>query len=121
MYPENDNDYTEVSLTEVREDTDGWIVRGSHGFSFFVPSSSPIEPKVDMSARIYSRGIGYAIRGLFIADQKVYYRSREDDIVHQDEQRFGKDAAALLEKWDNGDVTHSIEMGGLGPGYEQAI
>ena len=27
----------------------------------------------------------------------------------------------LLEAWDNGDIIWSIECGGLGPGYEQAI
>ena len=27
----------------------------------------------------------------------------------------------LLEAWDKGDIIHTIEMGGLGPGYEQAI
>ena len=26
-----------------------------------------------------------------------------------------------LKRWDNGEVVWSIEMGGLGPGYEQAI
>lgn len=27
----------------------------------------------------------------------------------------------LLEKWDRGEVVHTIEMGGMGPGYEQAL
>ena len=27
----------------------------------------------------------------------------------------------MLNKWDNGETVWSIEMGGLGPGYEQAI
>lgn len=27
----------------------------------------------------------------------------------------------ILEKWDNGQTIWSIEMGGLGPGYEQAL
>lgn len=27
----------------------------------------------------------------------------------------------ILEKWDNGQIVWSIEMGGLGPGYEQAL
>lgn len=30
-------------------------------------------------------------------------------------------AAQLLAAWDEGDSIHSLEMGGLGPGYEQAI
>ncbi len=27
----------------------------------------------------------------------------------------------ILRKWDNGETLQSIEMGGIGPGYEQAI
>lgn len=29
--------------------------------------------------------------------------------------------AEMVEAWDNGDAVWSVEMGGLGPGYEQAI
>lgn len=31
------------------------------------------------------------------------------------------DAKEAVERWDNGETIWSIEMGGLGPGYEQAI
>lgn len=34
---------------------------------------------------------------------------------------YAKDAAEQLRRWDAGDSIWSIEMGGLGPGYEQAI
>lgn len=34
---------------------------------------------------------------------------------------YGKDAAEWLRRWDAGEIVHTIEMGGLGPGYEQAI
>ena len=30
-------------------------------------------------------------------------------------------AAELVAAWDRGDLVPTIEMGGLGPGYEQAI
>lgn len=32
-----------------------------------------------------------------------------------------KTAQEMLSAWDAGDLINSIEMGGLGPGYEQAI
>src|SRR2546425_352652 len=32
-----------------------------------------------------------------------------------------KDAREQLRRWDTGETIWSIEMGGLGPGYEQAI
>jgi hypothetical protein len=34
---------------------------------------------------------------------------------------YGKDAAEWLRRWDAGEIVHTIEMGGLGPGYEQCI
>jgi hypothetical protein len=35
--------------------------------------------------------------------------------------RPAPDAREQLRRWDNGDSIWSIEMGGIGPGYEQAI
>lgn len=37
------------------------------------------------------------------------------------QQFYGIDAAEWLRRWDNGDIVWSVEMGGLGPGYEQCI
>ena len=34
---------------------------------------------------------------------------------------YGADAADWLARWDAGRIVWSIEMGGLGPGYEQSI
>lgn len=36
-------------------------------------------------------------------------------------QLYGADAAEWLKRWDAGDTVWTIEMGGMGPGYEQAI
>lgn len=38
-----------------------------------------------------------------------------------DENPYGANAREWLAKWDAGEIVWSIEMGGLGPGYEQAI
>lgn len=38
-----------------------------------------------------------------------------------DDGLYPADAKDALERWDKGDTVWSIEMGGLGPGYEQAI
>ena len=41
---------------------------------------------------------------------------------NDDAERYGKDASEWVKRWDKGDRSiWSIEMGGLGPGYEQAI
>lgn len=34
---------------------------------------------------------------------------------------YGADAAEWLLHWDRGDIVHTIEMGGISPGYEQCI
>lgn len=34
---------------------------------------------------------------------------------------YGEDAAEWLRRWDAGQTVWTIEMGGLGPGYEQCI
>ena len=36
-------------------------------------------------------------------------------------ERYGADATEWLKRWDAGDIVWTIEMGGMGPGYEQAI
>ena len=35
--------------------------------------------------------------------------------------KYPKNVKEAVEKWDKGETLWSIEMGGLGPGYEQAI
>jgi hypothetical protein len=43
-------------------------------------------------------------------------------MIAEDEKiMYGADAVEWLKRWDNGDSIWSIEMGGLGPGYEQCI
>jgi len=35
--------------------------------------------------------------------------------------KFAAECRELLEKWDNGETIWTLEMGGMGPGYEQCI
>jgi len=39
----------------------------------------------------------------------------------QAQQVYGLDSAEWLSRWDDNKIVWSVEMGGLGPGYEQAI
>lgn len=34
---------------------------------------------------------------------------------------YPKSAAEAVEKWDRGEIVWTLDMGGMGPGYEQAI
>jgi hypothetical protein len=40
-----------------------------------------------------------------------------DDVI----ALYGADASDWLARWDRGEIVHTIEMGGLSPGYEQCI
>lgn len=44
-----------------------------------------------------------------------------DEVSQRDMDLFGEDAREWLRRWDSGRPVWSIEMGGLGPGYEQCI
>ena len=39
----------------------------------------------------------------------------------QAQKMYGLDAAEWLSRWDKNETVWTVEMGGLGPGYEQAI
>lgn len=121
MYP-NDEQFKETTITNVRDEGEGyWSIQLSSGWHFIVPATSPVEPKEGMVARFYGKGIGFAVRGLFLDGQKVFYRTEAEDNEKYEIDTYGADAADWLKRWDEGRVCWSIEMGGLGPGYEQCI
>mgnify|MGYP003553510956 CR=1 FL=1 len=118
----NDNEYQDDTITEVSGNAvNGWSITKKDGWSFWVPADSPVEPVVGMAVRMYSRGIGYTVRGLVLDGQTVFYRTEAEDKEHTANQMYGKDATELLAKWDADDGVWSVAMGGFGPGYEQAL
>lgn len=121
MYPMNDEQFDETTVATVRDEGKGWSIGRADGWSFFVPAPSPVEPKEGMSARFYGKGIGSTVRGLFLDGKKVFYRTEEEDREKNEIDCYGADAADWLKRWDDGGSVWSIEMGGLGPGYEQCI
>jgi hypothetical protein len=48
-------------------------------------------------------------------------RSKDGGSSRAESDLFGESAEEWLRRWDAGDNVWSIEMGGLGPGYEQTI
>jgi hypothetical protein len=117
----DDDEFEEVSIASVRECPGGWEIKRSDGWSFLVERTSPVVPRPGMRARFYGRGIGFRVRGLFLDDAQVFYRTDSEDDHHFRELLYGKDCAELLRRWDAGRCIHTVVMGGLGPGYEQAI
>ena len=117
MYPEHDEQFEESRIAKV----DGNSFERDDGWSFFVPSESPIVPRVGMVATFYGKGIGYTVRGLFLDGERVFYRTEAEEAEYREIEICGADAADWLKRWDADKGVWSISMGGVGPGYEQAI
>jgi hypothetical protein len=125
MFPENDAEFEDSIIDKVEpQKGGGWaITRG--GWGFYVPPTMDeaglVEPTVGMTCRMYGRGMGAPVRGLFLDGRKVFYRTEAEDKEHHEIEAYGADAAAWLSRWDDGKIVWTIEMGGLGPRYEQCI
>lgn len=120
-YP-NDDEFEEVAIAKVGERHEtGWGIQREDGWSFFVPIDAPVAPKPGMVARFYGRGIGSRVRGLYLDGTCVFYRTEAEDKEAAEIELYGASAADWLSRWDEGRGVWSIEMGGMGPGYEQAI
>lgn len=118
----NDDQFEDVKIKAVQGDAKtGWQIDREDGWCFFIDKDSPIEPKAGMTARMYGKGIGSPFRGVFLDGRKVFYRTEAEDADHREIQMYGADATDWLSRWDAGKSVWSIEMGGLGPGYEQCI
>lgn len=121
MFPVNDSEFEEHELSKVSKDGDGWIITRSDGACIWVPNVDGFEPRAGMTARFYGKGFGYPVRGIFINGVKMYYRTKQEQKVHHEISLYGADCADWLARWDKGESVWSIEMGGLGPSYEQCI
>ena len=120
-YPENDLQFEEIKIVRVNVCETGYQIGREDGFSFWVAKESGVVPEVGQVARFYGDGIGRPVRGLFLNGVKVFYRTEAEFQEHHEIETYGKDAQDWLDRWDAGKTVWSISMGGLGPGYEQAI
>lgn len=123
-YPLNDDDFEEVTIDSVHAEEGkhgGWSITRSDGWSFFIPKTSRVAPKVGMLARFYPKGVGFSVRGLFLNGQEAFYRTDDEQRQHERDERYGKNAADLVRKWDADETIWSITLGGFGPRYEQAL
>ena len=121
-YPKNDNQFEESVVDKIggSKDTDWWI-SSKEGTLSLLENNNCIEPVVGMSVRYYGKGMGYPVRGVFLDGKEVYYRTEEEHEKKSKIDTYGADAKDWLARWDKGRSVWSIEMGGLGPGYEQCI
>jgi len=118
QYPADDADFQEHTIQKVEQQEGGTFTISWDGWCLWCGEECPVTPEAGQLARLYGRG---AIRGLFINGVKVWYRTESEQREYSDIQLYGADAQDWLKRWDDGDTVWSIEMGGLGPGYEQCI
>lgn len=75
-FPRRDTEFEDQTVRSVdSRGEDGWGITMGNGWSFWVPSTSPIPPTAGMHVRMYGKGIGYDVRGLFLDGRKVFYRT----------------------------------------------
>jgi hypothetical protein len=119
-FPADDSQFKDNVIESVSRDGESYTIT-CDGWSLWCGKDCPIEPKAGQIARQYGRGIGSTVRGLFIDGAKIWYRSEAEQAEYQEIEMYGADAADWLARWDAGKGVWSIEMGGIGPGYEQCI
>jgi hypothetical protein len=117
-----DKSYTDHTICSVRSyDGGGHEVTLDDGLCLGIPKETPVIPFKGMQIRLYGHGLGSPVRGIVLDGHVVYYRTEEEDSNYRDAQMYGEDATEWLRRWDAGESVWSVAMGGLGPGYEQAI
>ena len=99
---DEDFEFQDHLITEVQGNKDGWTL-DMNGMCFHCPKVSdtgePVDPlpAAGTTARMYGKGFGYPVRGLYVNGQRVFYRTPEQEKQkHRDwcaEQKREKRAA----------------------------
>lgn len=109
-----------IEKTEACSDGDYACLLDS-GWSFYIFGKHGVIPKVGDKLTLWGKGIGYSVRGIAINDVVLYYKTEEEARIKHLKDTYGKSIEDWLKRWDSGYSVWSVSMGGLGPGYEQAI
>jgi len=81
----NDKHFEDILIKNVSEESDGYSVTRTDGWSFYVYKKHKIVPKIDDTMRFYGRGIGSTVRGLAINGKVIYYKTEDqEDKEHED-------------------------------------
>ena len=82
LYPADDDQFEENTIDKVVPYDDGYEIHFDDGMVFGINKTEGVEPVSGSSVRLYGKGIGYAIRGVFVDGKKVYYRTEEEEKEH---------------------------------------
>lgn len=83
-YPENDNEFYENVLEKVTDEDDHWAITIEGGTTWVPKRKDGFEPVAGMNARLYGRGFGYPVRGVFIDGYEFKYMTvQQQDDAHK--------------------------------------
>lgn len=91
MTKEQDTEFKEFPIEEVRVESSGYIVAKLDGGWLGIGQKDglPVMPEVGMIIRTYGRGLGYAVRGIDINGVEIRYQTPEQE--RQENERYLKD------------------------------
>jgi hypothetical protein len=130
-FPENDNEFQEMVVDHVTDEETGYVIRIGNQCTY-IDKSYGVFVKTGDKIRIYGKGFGYTIRGIFINGKEVYYQTVEEfdrDLKERarerDEERIKRVQDLEQELIDNPPDEPFAwqpgmgEISGFGGGYEQ--
>lgn len=123
---DNDTEFEETTIIEVRDLGDTYDIKRKEGWNFFVDKKHGVEPKVGMKARFYGGGIGRTVRGLMLDDKMVFYKTPEEldeehkKWVENTRKEYQEEHKKLMEKIKDEEPFETIDISGMGSGYERA-
>lgn len=121
-FPKDDLEFIDTTIKRVTKEKSGWAIERADGWSFWISPDSPVTPREGMVARFYGgTSGGSVVRGVFLDAQLIFYRTIKEQKEFSANALYGKDIHEWIERWDANQSVWSIAMGGIGPGYEQAI
>lgn len=66
-------------------------------------------------------GVQISVTAMLSRDENIIVARKSLGLPEKDPPLHPKTALDALARWDKGETVFTVEMGGLGPGYEQAI
>lgn len=108
VYPMYDDEYENDVIDGVHAYSDGtWAIHLKTGPGSFTVmgkdhklNPNGIVPQVGDAVRFYGKGFGYAVRGLFVRGQRMFYRTKAEQDVWSNLERMRLDAIER-ERWEN--------------------
>ena len=120
MIDENDMQYEENVITDVKKYENGYDIELDDSAWHFLVDDVGIEPHIGDVARFYGEGFGRSVRGLLINNQTIFYRSVKEEKKHQ-ENILKKMKFERKERFENDKVKLDNEYASLPSEFQRRI